>query len=155
VDGLDGEGLGVMAPDRRTIIERAWAKVSQPKPVPGIASSMTPLQIAGAVVRSVKEPTPGGMTKIMFTLPPEDRQRVTEVANLYAHQRDCGRHGRPQDVLDAYAIDKETAEAVVDGLEMDYVAAELQRRRPTDADRPLPELTRRDYIGAAIDAHST
>lgn len=144
-----------MAPDRRAAISKAWAKASQPKRVPGVVSGMTPLQIAGAVVRSVKEPTPGGMTKLLHSLPEDDRQRATEVANLYATHRDAGRHGRPQDVLDAFAVDKETAEAVVDGLEMDYVAAELQRRRPTDGDKPLPELTRRDYIGAALDAHST
>lgn len=139
---------------RRAVIERAWAKAATPKPVPGVVSGMTPLQIAATVVRSVKEPTPGGMTKVLATLPPEDRQRVTEIANLYAHQRDCGRHGRPQDVLDAFDVPRDVAEAVVDGLEVDYVAAELQRRRGSDGDRPLPELTRRDYIDAAFDAHS-
>jgi hypothetical protein len=146
-----------MTTDRRASIERAWAKASRPRGLriegarPG--QGMT-LQVAAQIARSGGH-RPGDMTKLLHQLPEDDRAKVREVANLYADQRDAGRHGRPDDVLEAFEVDKATAEAVVNGLEVDYVAAELQRRRGSDADRPLPELTRRDYIDAALEAHAT
>jgi hypothetical protein len=145
-----------MTMNRRASIERAFDKASQTRPGPPVQKGMTRLQIAGEVARVEHEPDVGGMTRLLHALSPEEQRQIREVANLYANARDMGRHGHGvrKDLLDAFDLPADLAEAVINGLEVDYVAAELQRRRGSDADRPLPALTRRDYIGAAIDAHS-
>ncbi|MBL8353175.1 MAG: hypothetical protein JNL87_23015 [Burkholderiaceae bacterium] len=142
------------AASRLDTVRAAFDEYVKPAPLPkGLPQRpMSQLELAGELVRR-ERPAVGGMTKLLGALPAGDRQRVVTVANLYAHERELGRHGNPQDVAEIFEVPKDIAEAVVDALEVDYVAAELGRRR-SDADLPLPELTRRDEISAALDVHN-
>lgn len=139
---------------RRAAIESAWAKAMAPRPAPRVAPGSSQLQIAGQVVRAEREPGVGGMTRVLYALPPQDRAAVQQAANWYAHERDLGRHGDTSRVLKHFDVSEDVARKVVDGLEVDWVANELQKRRSGDGDKPLPPLTRRDYLDAAADAHA-
>lgn len=144
---------------RRDVIVDALEK-SQRLQLPGKpiqnASRLSPLQLAAEIVRRVKEPAVGGMTKLLYRLPPEEQRLVKEVVTKYADQRELGRYGDPQRVLTPHGVSSKLADAVTDAFEMDYVAAELQRRhRKDNSDLELPELDRRDYINGAIDAHTS
>jgi hypothetical protein len=143
---------------RRAIIEAELAKREQPRPLGGKpivnAQRLTPLQLAGEIVRREREPAVGGMTKLFHRLPAQDQQFVRQFHADYDDQKDMGSHGNPRRVLERYGVSADVAEAVHAGIDKDYVAAELQRRRRKDnSDLTLPPLTRRDHLDAAIDAH--
>jgi hypothetical protein len=151
-------------PSVRQAFDAYFAKQAKPagSPIPthdpqtGQPLSLT--QTAAEVLRREAKAgniRPGGTTRLLYSLPDEDRLKITQVANLYASERDAGRHGQPQKVFDAFDVPKDVGEAMVDGLEMDYVTKSLIERRGSDAGLPLPELTRRDHIAAAIDAHES
>lgn len=112
------------------------------------------------VIRSMRQvdphfhPAVGSMTKVIGRLEPEEMGSVLAVANLYHHEDEMGRHGNKQRVLDTFEVDQDIADTVHDALQVDYVAAALQRRK-SDADLPIPDLNRRDFLSAAFDAHST
>lgn len=139
---------------RRGAIESAFQKAMAPRPAPRVKPGSSLLQIAAQVVRAEREPGVGGMTRVLYALPPEERAAVQQAANWYAHERDLGRHGDVSKVTKHFDVSDDVARKVVDGLEVDYVANELQKRRPGDGAQPLPELTRRDYIEAAVHAHT-
>jgi hypothetical protein len=69
-------------------------------------------------------------------------------------EREMGRWGNVDRACKLLETDREIVDAVVDGCVTDYVCMQLQERRGCDADRPLPEITRRDVIDAAVTAAS-
>ena len=143
---------------RRTVLDAAFDEYEKPAPIPGgpLPLCDTALDYAGQIfsrLHKAEEIKPGGTTRALYSLPEEEQKQVREVVNLYHEHKEFGRHGHPEFVLDAFDVDKDVADAVEAGLEMDYVAAALQHKRGSDADLPIPELTRRDHLDAAFDAH--
>jgi len=150
---------------RRSVIESALNESLKPKPPGGrpvtdaewkAAAYLTPLQLAGEIVRRERDSAVGGMTKLLYSLSPQDQQIVRHVANQYASKKELG-GDHAKKLLEQHQVDPELADAVLAGLEKDYVAAELQSRRRTQSghnDLELPALTRRDHLEAALDAHA-
>jgi hypothetical protein len=145
---------------RETTVRALYEEYAKPAPLSGspIPEGLTDIQFAGEVLRREHKAgsiTIGGTSKLLSTLHPEHQRRVLEVAGLYDYQVDGGRHGRPKDVTDAFEIDPEVTQMVHEGLSNDYVANELMNRRGNDSDLPLPDITRRDVLGAAFDASNS
>ena len=143
---------------RRQHLVEALERAQRPKPLGGKPienpEQLTPLQLAGEVVRREREPVIGGMTKLLYSLSAEDQKIVRQVANEYENQRELGRWGDPKKILVKYGVDADIAEVVADALANDYVAAQLiRRRRKGNRDLELPPLTRKDHASAAYDAH--
>jgi hypothetical protein len=106
-------------------------------------------------VRREREPAVGGMTKLFHQLSPEDQQAVRHLYAMYDEQKELGSHGDTRTLLEQYNVEPDIAEAVHAGIDKDYVATELQRRRRKgNADLTLQPLTRRDHLEAAVDAHT-
>ena len=57
------------------------------------------------------------------------------------------------DYADTLGLDRGTTAVLKQRLEDEDLTASLQARMGTDADLPQPELTRRDQIAAALEAH--
>jgi hypothetical protein len=96
---------------------------------------------------------PGRMKTILEALPDADVKRVIAGATHYNHQVELGRHGDPEHAAREMEVDPDVARRIHEGMEVDTVCTALQNRR-SDADLPPPEITRRDILSAAFDAHS-
>lgn len=83
-------------------------------------------------------------------LSPSELGEAKAIYDLYQHERDCGRHGDVSKVTDHFGLDEKLTARIVDSLATDELTLGLMARRGTDASHPLPEITRRDIIEAAI-----
>ena len=98
---------------------------------------------------------PGSTTLIRQHLSPEDDRDLLQGLNRIDNNVELGRWGDPARVCAEMGVDPGVAARVYNSAQVDYVCNALQERRGNDADLPLPEITRRDQIGAAMDAYST
>jgi hypothetical protein len=115
-------------------------------------------QVIGEYIRAKGKDgglTPGETTRLIASLPLVERAEAAAAIEAYHEEKQLGRHGDTQRLLDSWGGDRETVEALEEGAAIDHVTRALIERRGSDGDRPLPELTRRDYLDAAIDAHSS
>ena len=140
---------------RAESIHDALRASSTPPSVPPPRQNMTPIGLAGHVVKGTikKQYQVGGMTRMLYQLPEPDMMHVLRVANLVDDQEDRGRYGNKQSVYEHFEVEPAVGERVLAGLQTDHVANELINRRGNDSSLPLPELTRRDVIEAAFDAN--
>lgn len=102
-------------------------------------------------------PAIGGVTRALRMLAPEHRPLVAEIGDAAISERELGRHGSTTKVYDEYQVPKEmrpAADQILDAVEADDLAVSLQRRVGTDADRPPPDLTSRDFVEAAYELHT-
>jgi hypothetical protein len=143
---------------RRAAVEQAFAKASRPAPVRPFARPVhSDLELIGETVRSEHRAgriAPGGMTAVIQSLPTETAFAVCAAVDACGNQQELGRHGDVDRVSTTFEVDRPLLEVVTDQVDVDYVCHQLQARRGSDADLPVPELTRRDYLSAALDAHS-
>ena len=120
-----------------------------------------PKHAIDSLARVLKDPTltigPGGVRRALMTLTPAHRAQVMANIDAVNDHQDLGRHaGDPRfgdDPVKARGLHRESLNKLVGGATVDYVCEALQLRK-SDAQLPLPELTRRDHISAAFDAHS-
>jgi hypothetical protein len=97
---------------------------------------------------------PGSMTLIRQHLSPEDDQLLLQGLNRIDNAVELGRWGDPARVCAEMEADPGVTARVYNSAQVDYVVSKLEERR-SDATLPLPEITRRDQIGAAMDAFDT
>lgn len=97
---------------------------------------------------------PGEASKLYKMLPPERQSMVRAILTVHDNALQLGRYGDPTFAQRATGIDKEVLDTFHRRLEDDYIVDELTKRRGSDADLPPPPLDRRDFIEAAIEAHS-
>ena len=92
----------------------------------------------------------GSMTEFVHSLDPQLKKQAIELATLYDHELDLGRHGDPEQVSRHFEVPQDILEQVRDGLVADEMTMNLIQRRPNDSTLPLPELDRRDYLRASM-----
>lgn len=115
-------------------------------------------QLLGAFKSLHPHETPaiGGTTTALRSLDPESQQLVAELGDALVEQRELGRHGNVEKVMDKFQVpkaDRPTVNRILDAAQVDDLAVALQRRMGTDADLPPPPITSRDQVAAAFDLH--
>lgn len=106
---------------------------------------------------SLKHDIPiGAMSRAFRNLAdPKELGTVMAFMDNLEHQEQMGRHGDMKSVIKDYRADEAVATKAFSALQVDQVTAEvIQRRGGSDAERPLPPLTSRDFVEAAFQAHS-
>jgi hypothetical protein len=137
---------------RRDILAAEFDKALQPPIIP-VKPCGSYLELVGETIRQEArhgQIKPGGMVSTIVGLPADIRTPVVKAMLAADNERELGRHGDLDRVCRDHEVDKEIVNAVMDHMESDYVAWSLQERRGSDADLPLPEITRRDVISAAM-----
>ena len=102
-------------------------------------------------------PAIGGTTNTLRMLDPESQALVADIGDAVQEQRELGRHGNVEKVLDEWNVPVEhraTVNRIMDAAEADDLAVSLQRRMGTDASLPPPPTTSRDHVAAAFELHS-
>lgn len=94
---------------------------------------------------------------LLDTYPPEVQTEARRVLNTMDYARTTQREMpfqerlTPEKVTDAFGFDHDTASRIYEAAAAEQVAVALQERMGTDADLPLPPVTRRDQVAAAVD----
>lgn len=133
---------------RRDLIEKAFEK-STAAPSKGlIAERLMALKPGehlpiGTVGRALKEMT--------F----EDRKAVLDAVSNVLDEEELGPvHGQGRDyVLTQHVANTPAMHRLVEHVEVEAVATALMNKRGNDSSLPPPEMTQRDVISAAYDAH--
>lgn len=137
-------------PTRRDAVSAAFDQVTRPRAIPDVEAHF-------ASLKPHEHEVPGTGARIMRSLPVDQRLKTYLAAEEYLDQQALGKHGSTQYALDVHLPDKADQAGFtkfVEQLEIDDTAHRLQQRRGTDADLPPPDITRRDVLSAAFDAHS-
>lgn len=97
----------------------------------------------------------GEVTRHLKQLPAHERTFVLNVAEKVASEEEFGARGTPREqILSAVGANNPAMERLVDHLEVERVAYQLQQRMGTDADLPIEPPSRRDILSAAFDVHA-
>lgn len=147
-------------PSRRQLVADALDASQRPVPIKPLPLMDSPLELLGETIRQEAKAgriKPGGMTSIIKDLPHEVKLAVIAAVDACGNQRELGKYGMVDGVAEHFEVDRPLLETITDCVETDYICHELQSRRGSDgdADDPMPELTRRDHLSAAFDAHSS
>ena len=145
--------------NKRDVIRYALDSATSPDSVITRVKSIG--QVAEGLMRhemaqSPSHPRPGEITNILKMLPPDQRLHVAKAAIAMEDARDFGKHASHEVVYRAFDVaptHRDILNRITDGLEVDQVVRTLTARK-SDADLPPPELTRRDHLRAAFDAHN-
>jgi len=143
--------------NRRSIISEALDKAVKGPPSYRTTSGQTPLQELGENIRHEHDLgliVPGGMVRVLKNcVSKEDKQFVHNLIKAGEGHKELGKYGDLDRVARTFGIDRPLLDMTIEHVEMDYVADELQHRRGSDADLEIPEVSRRDELEAAYDAH--
>lgn len=142
---------------RRDEIVKALAASERPAPALKVDPRKSRLEQVVDVMASEHKGDrirPGGMMRMGAALAADDRDVIrTAIADM-DHQKELGRYGDPDAAAKRFGCSRETLEAMADHTVTDYVCHQLQERK-SDATLPIPEATRRDLIGAALEMHNS
>ena len=98
---------------------------------------------------------PGEVSRELKKLPLDERKLVLNAAFEVLDEEERGpKHGLGREfILTQHLANTPAMNRLVDHVEIDMVTNALINKRGSDADLPIPEPDRRDFIRAAIDAH--